>query len=88
MKLFLAQADELDGERERLIEFLVRASTRARAAELAWTELKGEWGEGADEKEMELDNELWFHGGEVCISGLRVNPVTERQAVQHFTRRQ
>lgn len=82
--LWLAQADETEGEHGRLIHFLVQADTLAEAEQLAWNELRGEWVVEPDADSD--DKELWFFNGEIHIDDLRVSEVTVEQAIQNFTR--
>jgi hypothetical protein len=82
--LYLVRASEQDGERTRPIEFLVRADDQRQARLLAEKELKEEWGVEPDWDST--DGDLRFFNGEIRIDDITVNPISEKGALEHFTR--
>ncbi len=87
-KLFLCLADELAGEHERRIDFLVEATTQAEATRQATEHLKREWSDEPDsETPAWMDDAIAsFYAATIMLHNLRVRRITAREAIEHFTR--
>lgn len=93
-QLFYCNATEIDGERSRLIEFLVWARDLEQAAQLALEQLRQEWGTPDDPDDpddpdaiQEDEDGIEFFGGAIIIDkGITVQPITPDQALLKFTR--
>lgn len=86
-RLFLCQVDEIDGEHERLVDFLVKAPTEAGAATQAAEHLRREWCDEPDEDAPLLADVIAsFYDGTIIIRRLLVRKVMQRQAIEYFTR--
>ena len=73
--LWLCQATEVDGERERLRQFLVRATTENKARKIALGELRQEWGVSPDKlDEWDKSHGVLFSyfGGEILMKDLTI----------------
>ena len=93
-KFYLCEATEVDGERERLIDFLLRAVRLKDATAEATTMLQHEWGDDEMDEQTEAWRESWGEGcvatfgcGQLAIKDLRLRVVTVDEAIKHFTRK-
>lgn len=84
MKLYLVKADEIDGEHERLIEFLVSAKTLKSASAKARKVLRGWWMCRPDSESTQ--DTIVFFGGEIVIKRLSVSETTPEDAIRYFTK--
>ena len=83
--LFLCRAEELNGEYERSIDFLLHVPTRDEATRRATEILRHEWSEA--ERHSESDDTIAsFYNSEVVIRNLSIRRVTREQAIEDFTR--
>lgn len=85
--LFLCQADEIQGEHERLIQFLVRAATPGWATRRAREHLRTEWcvREDAPDRTDE-DAVASFFNGEIIIRRLEIRKLNHDEALSYFIR--
>ena len=85
MKLWRVRADEVNGERSRLIEFLVYARTEHSAERKGIRALRGEWGDR--DRTPACENALvTFGNGEIAIDDVRVEHVTAEQVIAWLVR--
>lgn len=87
-KLFLVQANEVSGEHERLISFLLTARDLKAAERKAIANLKFEWGKAdrPQRGDKEAGIVATFFGGEIMVKSMCVNPITPEDALKRFTR--
>ncbi len=85
-KRWIVRATEREGERERLIRFVVHAEGEWAALTRAFEKLLHEWPDSdpRDEHDGKPD-EFWFGGGQVHISKVTVEKATIERILKEFT---